>query len=63
MIFLKKNLAITLGHTCLYEADKKILVSGDHILIDISPNIQCWEEGWNPLKSYMESLKKTWDLK
>ncbi len=52
----------TLGHTCLYEAEKKILVSGDHILIDISPNIQCWEEGRNPLKSYMESLKKTWEL-
>ena len=52
----------TLGHTCLYEADKKILVSGDHILIDITPNIQCWQEGRNPLKSYMESLKKTLDL-
>ena len=52
----------TLGHTCLYEADKKILVSGDHVLIDITPNIQCWREDWNPLKHYMESLKKIWEL-
>lgn len=47
----------TEGHTCLYEADKKILVSGDHILVDISPNIQCWSDEQNPLKSYMESLR------
>jgi len=34
----------SLGHTCLYEPEKKILVAGDHILIDITPNIQCWSE-------------------
>jgi glyoxylase-like metal-dependent hydrolase (beta-lactamase superfamily II) len=27
----------SLGHTCLYEPEKKILVAGDHILIDITP--------------------------
>ena len=48
----------TLGHTCLYEPEKKLLVSGDHILIDITPNIQCLAEGRNPLKQYLASLEK-----
>lgn len=52
----------TLGHICLYEADKKILVSGDHILQDITPNIQCWSDDQNPLKSYLESLEKVFAL-
>lgn len=52
----------TLGHSCLYESEKKILVSGDHILMDISPNIQCWSDEQNPLKSYMQSLKEVYDL-
>ena len=48
----------TPGHTCLYEPVKKFLLSGDHILIDITPNIGCWMEGTNPLKLYLESLEK-----
>jgi glyoxylase-like metal-dependent hydrolase (beta-lactamase superfamily II) len=52
----------SLGHTCLYEPEKKILVAGDHILIDITPNIQCWSEFQNPLKSYLESLDRVNDL-
>jgi glyoxylase-like metal-dependent hydrolase (beta-lactamase superfamily II) len=52
----------TMGHTCLYEPDKKILISGDHILIDITPNIQCWSDERNPLKEYLESLEKVYDL-
>ncbi|MBI4768632.1 MAG: MBL fold metallo-hydrolase [Deltaproteobacteria bacterium] len=48
----------TAGHTCLYEADKKIFISGDHILDDITPNIQCWMDEQNPLKEYLESLDK-----
>lgn len=52
----------TLGHTCLYEAEKKILVSGDHLLIDITPNIQCWADDRNPLDSYLQSLEKVVDL-
>jgi glyoxylase-like metal-dependent hydrolase (beta-lactamase superfamily II) len=53
----------TMGHICLYEADKKILVAGDHILIDITPNIQCWSDVQNPLKHYLRSLEKVYDLK
>jgi len=49
----------TIGHICLYEPDKKLLVAGDHILIDITPNIQCWSDSQNPLKLYLASLDKT----
>jgi glyoxylase-like metal-dependent hydrolase (beta-lactamase superfamily II) len=48
----------TMGHICLYEPDKKLLVAGDHILIDITPNIQCWSDKQNPLKHYLASLDK-----
>ena len=48
----------TIGHICLYEPDRKILVAGDHILIDITPNIQCWSDSQNPLKHYIASLDK-----
>lgn len=52
----------TLGHTCLYDQDKKILLAGDHILIDITPNIQCWSDTANPLKEYLASLDKVRQL-
>ena len=52
----------SLGHTCLYESDKKILVAGDHILIDITPNIQCWSDDYNPLENYLASLDKVNEL-
>ena len=46
------------GHMCLYEDEKNILVSGDHILFDITPNITCWLDFKNALKSYLISLEK-----
>ena len=48
----------TLGHTCLYEPRQRLFIAGDHILDGISPNIQCWAEGRNPLKQYLASLVK-----
>ncbi len=48
----------THGHMCLYDSEKKILFSGDHILGDITPNIQLWSEDDNPLKEYLDSLDK-----
>jgi glyoxylase-like metal-dependent hydrolase (beta-lactamase superfamily II) len=47
------------GHQCLYESDYKILIAGDHILDDITPNIQCWFDDWNPLAEYLKSLDMT----
>ncbi|BBO85065.1 MBL fold metallo-hydrolase [Desulfosarcina ovata subsp. sediminis] len=52
----------TLGHMCLYEAAEKILVAGDHLLIDITPNIQGWLDQANLLKHYLESLRKVYAL-
>jgi len=52
----------TAGHLCLYEPDKKILISGDHILFDITPNISQWNEGQKPLSDYLASLDKVYDL-
>ena len=52
----------TWGHMCLYEPRKKIFVSGDHILNDITPNIQLWSDEWNPLKEYLSSLDKVYEL-
>jgi glyoxylase-like metal-dependent hydrolase (beta-lactamase superfamily II) len=52
----------TLGHLCLYDQDKKILLAGDHILLDITPNIQCWSDTANPLKDYLASLDKVCQL-
>jgi glyoxylase-like metal-dependent hydrolase (beta-lactamase superfamily II) len=48
----------TWGHICLYEANKKILFAGDHILGDITPNIQAWRTDDDPLQSYIVSLDK-----
>ena len=50
------------GHTCLYEPRRRILVSGDHILNDITPNIQCWSDQGNPLETYLASLDKIYQL-
>ena len=52
----------TWGHMCLYEPNKKIFVSGDHILADITPNIQLWSDEWDPLKEYLASLDKVYEL-
>jgi len=50
------------GHMCLYEPNKKIFVAGDHILNDITPNIQLWSYEWDPLKEYLGSLHKVYEL-
>lgn len=52
----------TEGHMCLYEPRKKVFISGDHILNDITPNIQLWSDRWNPLKEYLTSLDKVFEF-
>lgn len=45
------------GHICLYEPVKKILLSGDHILPKITPNISVTPQAIdNPLGRYLDSL-------
>jgi glyoxylase-like metal-dependent hydrolase (beta-lactamase superfamily II) len=50
------------GHICLYEPMEKILLSGDHILFDITPNITRWPEMDDSLGQYLASLEKTYRL-
>lgn len=48
----------TPGHMCLYDAEKKILFCGDHILGTITPNICIELSVENPLQDYLNSLTK-----
>jgi glyoxylase-like metal-dependent hydrolase (beta-lactamase superfamily II) len=48
---------------CLYEPSARFLIAGDHILSDITPNIQCWWEDGDPLGDYINSLDKIYHLK
>lgn len=52
----------TQGHICLYEAEKKIFFTGDHILFDITPHIESWAYTTNSLADYMASLDKVYNL-
>ena len=49
------------GHICLYEPGEKVLISGDHILPTITPNVGSHPQSIeNPLGRYLNSLN---DLK
>jgi len=52
----------TQGHLCLYEEEKRLLFSGDHLLYDITPHIESWSYAINSLKNYIESLDKVRSL-
>ena len=46
------------GQICLYDERDKIMILGDHVLFDITPNIAPWGSLTNALKSFLDSLKK-----
>lgn len=47
------------GHLCLYEPEKKIFISGDHILPTITPNVSVHPQAIeNPLGRYFNSLNE-----
>ena len=48
----------TPGHMMLYLPQERILFSGDHILFDITPNINIWKDIASPLEDYLSSLEK-----
>ena len=48
----------TWGHMSMYEPNKKIFFSGDHVLGDITPNINAWSDDEDPLQAYIDSLNK-----
>ncbi|MBI2863893.1 MAG: MBL fold metallo-hydrolase [Chloroflexi bacterium] len=46
------------GHICFYERAHRVLVSGDHILPTITPNISMHRQSMgNPLPDYLDSLR------
>ncbi len=49
----------TPGHICFYEAEQQIMLTGDHILPTISPNVSLHAESDDdPLGEYLDSIKK-----
>ena len=46
------------GHICLYEPERGLFISGDHVLYDISPIIVQWDPAGTPFKDYLASLRK-----
>ena len=49
----------TPGHLCFVERDQRILLSGDHVLPRITPNVSLLdEEGIDPLGDFLRSLTK-----
>ncbi len=48
----------TPGHIALYEPNHRLLISGDHILDPITPNIAFWGFEWDILQVYFDSLAK-----
>jgi glyoxylase-like metal-dependent hydrolase (beta-lactamase superfamily II) len=49
----------TPGHVCLYEPTRHFLLSGDHILPHVNPNVSLDPEtGMNPLPGYLDSLRE-----
>lgn len=52
----------TPGHMCLYEPERKIFLSADHVLMDITPNISLFSDDENPLGDYLRSLDKVSSL-
>ncbi len=51
------------GHVCFYSDDRRLLISGDHVLPRITPNISVHsQQVSNPLGDYLESLVKLGSL-
>ena len=50
------------GHCCLYEPNKRILFSGDHLLKEITPNVSLWSEEVDVLNLYLTNLKRLTEL-
>jgi glyoxylase-like metal-dependent hydrolase (beta-lactamase superfamily II) len=52
------------GHDCFYFADEGILLSGDHVLPDITPNLgpDLFDLDYRPLDSFLASLERVRNL-
>ncbi|MGP3667129.1 MAG: MBL fold metallo-hydrolase [Candidatus Bathyarchaeota archaeon] len=45
-------------HVCFYEAEKRFIIVGDHLLPTITPNIFTFARNENPLSDYLKSLSR-----
>ncbi len=51
------------GHVCFYSDERRLLISGDHVLPRITPNISAHsQQVANPLGDFLESLTKLKDV-
>lgn len=51
------------GHICLYEQDRRVLFSGDHVLPGVTPNVSPHPQiGNNPLGNFLDSLQSLRNL-
>jgi len=48
----------TPGHLCFHDETRGLLLTGDHILPRITPNVSSYNMADNPLKDYLESLER-----
>jgi glyoxylase-like metal-dependent hydrolase (beta-lactamase superfamily II) len=48
----------TPGHLCFYDETRDLLLTGDHILPRITPNVSAYDMTSNPLDDYLASLDK-----
>lgn len=48
----------TPGHMCLYDKEHSLMLLGDHVLFDISPNISALTGMLDPVSDYLHSLEK-----
>lgn len=46
------------GHICLHEPEQGLLLCGDLLLREITPNISQWSDSGNPLHNYLDSLER-----
>jgi glyoxylase-like metal-dependent hydrolase (beta-lactamase superfamily II) len=47
------------GHICLFDARRHFVMTGDHVLQPITPNVSLWHDGLgNPLGAFLDSLRK-----
>ena len=49
----------TPGHLCFHDETHGLLLTGDHVLPRITPNISAYDMESEPLKEYLESLTRT----
>lgn len=50
------------GHLFFYERERRLAISGDHVLPRITPNISLHSPGRDPLADFLDSLLKVRDL-